>query len=117
IGGELCRQIVSQRPKCLVLLDHSEFSLYTIDHEMQQAGHGVPIVARLGSVLDESLVRELLREQAVQTIYHAAAYKHVPIVEANMRQGLRNNVFGTVNIVRAALEAGAQTCVLVSTDK
>jgi FlaA1/EpsC-like NDP-sugar epimerase len=117
IGGELCRQIVSQRPRRLILLDHSEFSLYTIDHELQQAAHGVPIVACLGSVLDEELFGKLLREHGVQTIYHAAAYKHVPIVESNIQQGLRNNVFGTLNVARAALEAGVETCVLVSTDK
>lgn len=117
IGSELCRQIVSQRPKRLVLLDHSEFSLYTIDQELQQAPHGAEIVACLGSVLDEELIRDLLRRHGVQTIYHAAAYKHVPIVEANMQQGLRNNVFGTLNIARAAQDAGTETCVLVSTDK
>ena len=117
IGSELCRQILSQRPKCLVLLDHSEYSLYTIDHELQQAAHGAKIVAHLGSVLDETLVRELLRRHAVQTIYHAAAYKHVPMVEANVQQGLRNNVFGTLNIARAALDSRVETCVLVSTDK
>ncbi len=117
IGSELCRQIVSQRPLRLVLLDHSEFSLYTINHELQQSVQSAPIAACLGSVLDQALVRELLVEHGVQTIYHAAAYKHVPIVEANIRQGLRNNVFGSLCIARAALEAGVETCVLVSTDK
>ncbi len=117
IGSELCRQILSQRPGLLVLLDHSEYSLYTIDHELQQAAHGARIVAHLGSVLDVDLVRELLQRHNVQTIYHAAAYKHVPMVEANMQQGLRNNVFGTLNVARAALEASVETCVLVSTDK
>ena len=117
IGSELCRQIVSQRPKKLVLLDHSEFGLYTIDHELVQAAHGVEVVGCLGTVLDETLVRSLMTQHQVQTIYHAAAYKHVPIVEANMQQGLRNNVFGTLNIARAAVETGAQTCILVSTDK
>ena len=117
IGSELCRQIVSQRPKKLVLLDHSEFGLYTIDHELVQAAHGVEVVGCLGTVLDKTLVRGLMKQHQVQTIYHAAAYKHVPIVEANMQQGLRNNVFGTLNIARAAVETGAQTCILVSTDK
>ena len=117
IGSELCRQIVSQRPKKLVLLDHSEFGLYTIDHELVLAAHGVEVVGCLGTVLDETLVRGLMKQHQVQTIYHAAAYKHVPIVEANMQQGLRNNVFGTLNIARAAVETGAQTCILVSTDK
>jgi FlaA1/EpsC-like NDP-sugar epimerase len=75
------------------------------------------VVACLGSALDEGLVGTLLRTHGVQTIYHAAAYKHVPLVEANMQQGLRNNVFGTLTIARAALEAGAETCILISTDK
>ena len=122
IGSELCRQIMTQRPARLVLLDHSEFALYTIDHEMQQvasSGHAgaAKVVACLGSVLDEDLMRSLMREQRVQTVYHAAAYKHVPLVEGNMQQGLRNNVFGTLSVTRAALEAGAETCILISTDK
>jgi len=117
IGSELCRQILSQRPRRLVLLDHSEFALYTIDHELQQASPGTEVLACVGSVLDEGLVRALLKQHQVQTIYHAAAYKHVPIVEANMQQGLRNNVFGTLNVARAALDADVETCILVSTDK
>jgi FlaA1/EpsC-like NDP-sugar epimerase len=117
IGSELCRQIVSQRPRRLVLLDHSEFALYTIDHELHAIAQGVEVVARLGSVLDEALLRNLLEEQGVHTLYHAAAYKHVPMVETNIQQGLRNNVFGTLSVARAAAEAAVETVVLVSTDK
>ncbi len=117
IGSELCRQILSQHPSVLVLLDHSEFALYSIDHELQPIAHGTRIVACLGSVLDEALLRHVMAGHGVQTVYHAAAYKHVPIVEHNMQQGLRNNVFGTLNVARAAAEAGAETCVLISTDK
>lgn len=117
IGGELCRQIVSQRPTRLVLLDHSEYGLYAIDLEMQQMSQGVEIVCCLGSVLDEALLERVLRQQRVQTVYHAAAYKHVPIVEENVQQGLRNNVFGTLALARAALSFGVETCILVSTDK
>lgn len=117
IGSELCRQIASQHPARLVLLDHSEFALYTIDHELRQQPTAPPVVAVLGSVLDESLLRRTIAEQGVQTIYHAAAYKHVPIVEANMREGVRNNVFGSAAIARAALEGDVETCVLISTDK
>ncbi len=117
IGSELCRQILSQKPKLLVLFDHSEYSLYAIDHELQQAAQGAQIVAHLGSAVDVGLMRDLLQRHRVQTIYHAAAYKHVPMVEANIQQGLRNNVFGTLNVARAALEASVETCVLVSTDK
>ena len=117
IGSELCRQILSQRPKRLVLLDHSEFALYSIDQELSQAGHPKVVVACLGSVLDEPLLRGLMQRERVQTVYHAAAYKHVPLVEANVQQGLRNNVFGTLTLARAANEAGVETCVLISTDK
>ena len=117
IGSELCRQILSQRPRRLVLLDHSEFALYTIDQELQHSAPPTELVACVGSVLDEALVRALLQAHAVQTIYHAAAYKHVPIVENNVQQGLRNNVFGTWNIARAAAEVGVETCILISTDK
>ena len=122
IGSELCRQIMTQRPARLVLLDHSEFALYTIDHEMQQiasSGHAITaeVVACLGSVLDEALMNSLMRQQCVQTVYHAAAYKHVPLVEGNMQQGLRNNVFGSLSVTRAAIDAGAETCILISTDK
>jgi len=117
IGSEMCRQIVSQRPAKLILLDHSEFALYTIDHELKQSPHGVDVLAFLGSVLDEDLLRSLMQKHGVQTIYHAAAYKHVPIVESNITQGLRNNVFGTMNVARAALDSGAETCILISTDK
>jgi FlaA1/EpsC-like NDP-sugar epimerase len=117
IGSELCRQILTQRPARLVLLDHSEFALYSIDHELRKSAPPTELVACLGSVNDEALVRSLLQAHVVQTIYHAAAYKHVPIVEGNMQQGLRNNVFGTLAIARAAAEAGVETCILVSTDK
>ncbi len=117
IGSELCRQILTQRPRRLVLLDHSEFALYTIDQELLHSAPPTELVACVGSVLDEALVRALLQAHAVQTIYHAAAYKHVPIVENNVQQGLRNNVFGTWNIARAAAEVGVETCILISTDK
>ena len=117
IGSELCRQILSQRPKRLVLLDHSEFALYSIDQELSQAGRPTVVVACLGSALDETLLRRLMQRERVQTVYHAAAYKHVPLVEANVQQGLRNNVFGTWALARAAQDAGVETCVLISTDK
>lgn len=117
IGSELCRQIISQRPRRLVLLDHSEFGLYAIDHELQTLARGVELVAHLGSVLDDALLARVLGDNQVQTVYHAAAYKHVPMVENNVQQGLLNNVFGTLAIARAAAAAGVETCVLVSTDK
>lgn len=117
IGSELCRQIMSQRPRRLVLVEHSEFALYSIDQELTQLPGAAPVVPVLGSVLDPMLLGPLMRRERVQTVYHAAAYKHVPLVEGNIQQGLRNNVFGTMNVARAAGEAGVETCVLISTDK
>ena len=117
IGSEICRQIASQAPARLVLLDHSEFSLYSIDHELRNNAHPLDPVPVLGSVLDSALMARLLATHKVHTIYHAAAYKHVPLVEDNVQQGLRNNVFGSLSVARAALDAQVETCVLVSTDK
>ena len=117
IGSELCRQIASQRPSRMVLLDHSEYGLYAIDQELRQVARDVDFVPCLGSVLDETWLLRQLQENGVQTVYHAAAYKHVPMVEANMQQGLRNNVFGSLAVARAAFAVGIETCVLVSTDK
>ncbi len=117
IGSELCRQIASQRPRRLVLLDHAEYSLYAIDHELHQTHPELEVISCLGSVTDEQLLVRTVRSAAVQTIYHAAAYKHVPLVEDNIQQGLRNNVFGTWALAHAALQCKVETCVLVSTDK
>jgi len=117
IGSELCRQIISQHPRRLVLVDHAEFSLYAIDQELQRVARGVQVVACLGSVMDEKLLARTMTDNAVQTVYHAAAYKHVPIVEGNMQQGLRNNVLGSLAVARAALTQQVETCVLISTDK
>ena len=117
IGSELCRQIASQKPRRLIVLDHSEYSLYAIDQELRQTEPGVELVTCLGSVLDEMLLSRTFRHYGVQTVYHAAAYKHVPIVEGNIQQGLRNNVFGTLALARASHGAKVETCVLVSTDK
>jgi FlaA1/EpsC-like NDP-sugar epimerase len=117
IGSELCRQIVSQQPRKLVLFDHSEFALYTIEQELAHLRGECSVVSVLGSVLDESLLMAVFGEHAVQTAYHAAAYKHVPMVEMNVRQGVLNNVFGTLTMANAAKRCGLETCVLVSTDK
>ncbi len=117
IGSELCRQIVSQRPRKLVLLDHSEFALYTIEQELGHIRGGCEIAAVLGSVVDEDLLIRVMQTHGVETAYHAAAYKHVPIVEANARQGVVNNVFGTLAMVRAARRCELGSFVLISTDK
>ena len=100
IGSELCRQIISQNPKVLVLFDNSEFNLFNIDAELrgtvERIKLDIEIVLVLGSVLDAAQLSLAIESFAVQTIYHAAAYKHVPIVEANVAAGLRNNLMGTI---------------------
>jgi FlaA1/EpsC-like NDP-sugar epimerase len=123
IGSELCRQIIRLRPSRLVLLDHSEFALYQIEQELAALARAdaaiakVPVHAVLGSVCGGVMVEELLRDNRVQTIYHAAAYKHVGIVEGNEVSGVAVNTFGTQTIARAAVKTKVETFVLVSTDK
>jgi FlaA1/EpsC-like NDP-sugar epimerase len=121
IGSELCRQILRIRPRTLVLFELSELALYTIDKELEslakQMGIGCRIVPLLGSVQDEARVREIMDHFDVETVYHAAAYKHVPLVEKNIIEGVCNNVLGTLRTARAARDAGVETFVLVSTDK
>jgi FlaA1/EpsC-like NDP-sugar epimerase len=121
IGSELCRQIVKQKPRRLVLLELSELALYTIERELRQviAAHSfdLELIALLGSVQQRLRMRELMQIYEIDTVYHAAAYKHVPLVEQNMIDGLQNNVFGTWHTAEAAIEAKVETFVLVSTDK
>ncbi|EHR72936.1 putative nucleoside-diphosphate sugar epimerase [Burkholderiales bacterium JOSHI_001] len=117
IGSELCRQILSQHPSVLVLLDHSEFALYSIEQELSHMCGGTRLVSVLGSVTDSDLLVRTMQKHGVQTAYHAAAYKHVPMVEANVRQGVLNNVFGTLSLAKAARQCQLETCVLISTDK
>lgn len=124
VGSELVRQIIRQEPRSIVLFDNSESALYEINLEAtglvaaQAAGRTKPqVISVLGSVLDARLVRETIQELHVQTIYHAAAYKHVPIVERNPFVGLNNNTFGVVVVAEAAEAAGVERMVLVSTDK
>jgi FlaA1/EpsC-like NDP-sugar epimerase len=117
IGGELCRQIVTLAPSRLHLLDHSEFALYTIKQELLTRFPELKIEAHLGSVCNAALIERILQESRVDTIYHAAAYKHVPLVEANIVEGLRNNVLGAQVIANAAERFKVATCVLISSDK
>ncbi|MCC5956793.1 MAG: polysaccharide biosynthesis protein [Natronohydrobacter sp.] len=120
IGAELCRQIIVQRPRRLVLLDVSEYALYAIVTELRdQIGPQAErlVSAVLGSVQNPARMRMVLEQFGVQTIYHAAAYKHVNVVEENLVEGLRNNVFGTRVMVQAARETGVENFTLVSTDK
>jgi FlaA1/EpsC-like NDP-sugar epimerase len=117
IGSELCRQIATLAPAQLHLLDHSEFALYTIRQELLARHPGLPVIAHLGSVCSAPLVERILQDEQVDTIYHAAAYKHVPLVETNIVEGLRNNVLGSQVIAAAAAKFKVATCVLISSDK
>lgn len=121
IGAELCRQIIRAGPQELILLDNSEYALYSIERELREAMAGVEqpveLVALLGSVQDQHRLESIYRTFEVRTVYHAAAYKHVPMVEYNIAEGVANNVFGTWYAAAAARKAGVETFVLVSTDK
>lgn len=121
IGSELCRQIVRLGPAQVLLFEMSELALYNIERELRaliaSEGLRVELVALLGDAHHRNRVKEILQIYGVQTIYHAAAYKHVPIVEQNVVEGIYNNVFGTMNAAEAALECRVETFVLISTDK
>jgi len=117
IGAELCRQIIQLNPTCLVLFEQNEFSLYAIEKELLRLNEDIQIIAALGSVQDQRRVEVICKKFEVNTIYHAAAYKHVPIVEKNTGEGARNNVFGTLRCAQAAIAADVETFVLISTDK
>lgn len=120
IGSELCRQIVARHPRQLILVDHSEFSLYTILTELEEhLGHGSPteIIPELADISEAAVAARVMDRYRPQTVFHAAAYKHVPLVEANPISGLRNNVFGTYNCCIEAERVGASRFILVSTDK
>ena len=119
IGSELCRQILARGPERLLLLDQSEPALYAIHEELERefAEGGCPLIPLLGSVCDEGRVREIFSTFRPDSVYHAAAYKHVPLVEHNVFEGIRNNVFGTMTVAKLAAEYGASDFVLISTDK
>lgn len=121
IGSELCRQILLQRPTLLILVEMSEYALYTIEKELLElkVTHAIAtqIMPFLASVLNTEKCQKILTTFHVQTVYHAAAYKHVPLVEQNPIEGIQNNVFGTLSIAQAAVSAGVSNFVLISTDK
>ncbi|MCL1036550.1 polysaccharide biosynthesis protein [Shewanella submarina] len=121
IGSELCRQILRQEPSKLVLFELSEYGLYAIERELQarkaELNLDVEILPLMGSVQKENRLQAVMDAFGVNTVYHAAAYKHVPLVEHNVVEGVRNNVFGTLFTARAAISAGVETFVLISTDK
>jgi FlaA1/EpsC-like NDP-sugar epimerase len=121
IGSELCRQIINLKPRRLILLEISEYALYAIDQELRAAvaasGQETELVPFIGSVSDFDKARDIFQHFEIDTVYHAAAYKHVPLVEQNPIEGIRNNVFGTLSFARAAVAAKVKCFVLVSTDK
>lgn len=117
IGSEICRQLLACNPKRLVLMDHSEFMLFDIDRELRRLGVDIDIQPVLGSVCEKDLVTGVMAKYKVDTVLHAAAYKHVPMVEHNALEGMRNNVLGTKVVADAARDAGVERFILVSTDK
>lgn len=121
IGSELCRQILAQHPAQLVLLEMSEFALYAIEQELsalrQNTQANCEIIPFLGTIHDAAKLDKIFRTYNVNTLYHAAAYKHVPLVEHNPIEGIRNNVFGTLRLAQAAMAAQVNHFVLISTDK
>lgn len=117
IGSEICRQLIACNPERLVLMDHSELMLFQIDRELRHLGSDVDIQPVLGSVCERDLVTGVMAKYKVDTVLHAAAYKHVPLVEYNALEGMRNNVLGTKIVADAARDAGVERFILVSTDK
>jgi len=122
IGSELCRQIIKLSPRLLILYENSEFALYSIEKEIvglasENFEQCYELAAILGSVQDPLRVESVLSQYEVNTIFHAAAYKHVPMVEHNIMEGIRNNIFGTKVVAEAALEHGVERFILISTDK
>ena len=116
IGSELCRLVAKCRPQRLILFEANEFALYNIDRELSVFKDTI-IVPVLGSITDKACFERTLTNNNVQVVFHAAAHKHVPLVEANVLEGVRNNVFGTLNVSRLALDHGVETFVLISSDK
>ena len=117
IGSELCRQMARYQPAAIVGLDQSETALYHIDQEMRERFPRVVFYAEIGSVQNRRRLDEIFREHRPHTVYHAAAYKHVPLMEAHLFEAVENNIFGTQEVARAACAAGVRTVVLVSSDK
>lgn len=121
IGSELCRIIMTQQPAKLILLDSSEYALYEIERELRKlakkAEFDINIVALLGNIQDRNYTLQVMMNLSVQSLYHAAAYKHVPLVEQNIIEGIKNNVLGTYSVVQAAIEAAVESFVFISSDK
>jgi len=117
IGSELCRQIARLNPVELIVVDHSEYSLYKIDHELHSEHHDLLFHSVLGDICDPATVEKVIGDFKPDVIFHAAAYKHLPILQTQIREAFRNNVFGTMRVAEAAERHGVGTFVLISTDK
>lgn len=121
IGSELCRQIIYQKPAKLILFELNEFSLYAIEAELRQmikqADLDLNLLPIIGSIQNQQYVSNIMKTFKIETVYHAAAYKHVPLVEYNVVEGVRNNILGTLNCALSAIENSVETFVLISTDK
>ncbi len=116
IGSQLCRTIAQWNPSCIVLFESSEFALYQIERQLRQIAQ-CDVIPVLGTVANQQCVEKAIRIHAVDTVYHCAAYKHVPLVEQNPLVGIYNNVFGTLNVAAAAFETDVERMVLISSDK
>lgn len=121
IGSELCRQILSLNPACIILFEHSEFNLYKINNELislcKNTKKNVEIVPVLGSINNKQRVENTIKDFKINTLYHAAAYKHVTLLEGNIGEGILNNIFGTLNVAQIALDLNVEHFILISTDK
>ncbi|WP_374028270.1 polysaccharide biosynthesis protein [Bdellovibrio bacteriovorus] len=117
IGSELCRQIIMNSPKKLIMYEQAEYALYKVEQDILKHRVHFEVVPILGDVLDSEHLEKVMQQYDVQTIYHAAAYKHVPLVESNVIAGIMNNVFGTLSASEAAIKSKVETFVLISTDK
>lgn len=119
IGSELCRQLLNCHPAKIVLFDQNEYNLYALDLDLRPyaEARGIAVMPYLGSVTDAARVTQAMRRESVEIILHAAAYKHVPLVELNEAEGARNNVFGTKTLADVAVQEGVERFILVSSDK
>lgn len=117
IGSELCRQIAQNNPSLIVLYEQNEYALYKIEQDLRKHHPHVKVICVLGDVLDKDNLKKTIQTFSVSTVYHAAAYKHVPLVESNIIAGVRNNIFGTWQAAQASVDAEIENFILISTDK
>ena len=117
IGSELSREIIRNNPSNLILMDISEFSLYAIERELTESNYGIPIVPIIGDVSDQKFLTKVISKFDIDTVYHAAAYKHVPMVEKNIISAIKINIFGTLSAIRASIGTTVKSFVFISTDK